>query len=168
MEPVPLHPTQARLLAEALAIGLLVGIERYKARGPDEARTAGVRTFAAFGLLGGLCGLLDNVAIALAAFAAIVVLVAIGYVRESAHSLGLTTETAAFIVFWLGFLVHSHEVLAIATAIVLTIILASKASMHAFVSETLSERELFDTLKFLAVVLVVYPLLPDRAPRPGS
>jgi uncharacterized membrane protein (DUF4010 family) len=154
---------QARLLAEALAIGLLVGTERYKARDPGEKKTAGVRTFAAFALLGGICGLLDQLAIGLAAFAALAALVAIGYYRESSESLGLTTEVAALLVFWLGYLVHTHEILAIAAAIVLTILLASKETMHAFVKESISERELFDTLKFLAVVLVVYPLLPDRA-----
>jgi len=166
MDAVALSPVQARLLAEALAIGLLVGIERYKMRDPGERSTAGVRTFAIFSLLGGICGLLGNVTFTLAAFGAVAVLVAIGYYRESSRHLGLTTETAAFVVFWLGYLVHTQEFLAIATAIVLTIMLASKQSMHRFVSETMSERELFDTLKFLAVILVVYPLLPDRAVDP--
>ena len=147
MDPLPLSPTQARLLAEALAIGLLVGIERYKTRKPGERGTAGVRTFAAFSLLGGLCGLLGHFALVLGTFAGVAALVAIGYFRESEQNLGLTTETAALIVFWLGYLVHSYEVLAIATAIVLTLMLASKESMHSFVSEAISERELFDTLK---------------------
>ncbi|MBT8491419.1 MAG: DUF4010 domain-containing protein, partial [Deltaproteobacteria bacterium] len=159
-------PAQARLLAEALAIGLLVGIERYKARKPDEKRTAGVRTFAALSLLGGLCGLLGHMAFAIASFAAVTTFIAIGYFRESEHSVGLTTEIAAVIVFWLGYLVHSYEILAISTAIVLTIMLASKQSMHSFVTNAISQRELYDTLKFLAVVLVVYPLLPDKAMGP--
>jgi uncharacterized membrane protein (DUF4010 family) len=162
MQKLPLDLMQARLIAEAIAIGLLVGIERYKARGEGEKRTAGVRTFTAFALLGGVCGLVDRIEVSVVTFAAIALLVAIGYYRESEHSRGLTTETAAFIVFWLGFLVHSHEILAISTAIVLTIVLASKDSMHSFVRESISEIELFDTLKFLAVVLVIYPLLPDR------
>ncbi|MDH3253943.1 MAG: MgtC/SapB family protein [Acidobacteriota bacterium] len=162
MDRLPFDITDARLVAEALAIGLLVGIERYKARQPGEKHTAGVRTFAAFALLGGVCGLFDQLAVSLASFAALTALVAIGYYRESEHSLGLTTETAALLVFWLGVLVHRHEFLALSTAIVLTIMLASKESIHAFIRESISERELFDTLKFLAVVLVIYPLLPDR------
>jgi hypothetical protein len=57
---LPLDLTQARLVAEALAIGLLVGIERYKAREPGEKRSAGVRTFTTFSLLGGVCGLVEQ------------------------------------------------------------------------------------------------------------
>ena len=163
MGRLPIDLVQARLMAEAIAIGLLVGIERYKARELGEKRTAGVRTFAAISLLGGLCGLADELAVSIVSFAALALLIAIGYYRESARSPGLTTESAALIVFWLGFLVHRHEVLAISTAIVLTIMLASKESMHAFVRDSISERELYDTLKFLAVVLVIFPLLPDRA-----
>ena len=162
MQRLPVDLTQARFIAEAIAIGLLVGIERYKARAPGEKRTAGVRTFTAFSLLGGICGLFDQLSVSLVSFAALALLVAIGYYRESERSPGLTTETAALIVFWLGFLVHSYEILAISTAIVLTIMLASKESLHGFVRDSISEIELFDTLKFLAVVLVVYPLLPDR------
>lgn len=166
MERLHIDLMQARLVAEALAIGLLVGIERYKAREPGEKRAAGVRTFATFALLGGICGLADRIEVSLVAFIALATLVAIGYYRESERSPGLTTETAAFLVFWLGYLVHSHEILAISTAIVLTIMLASKKTLHVFVRESISEVELFDTLKFLAVVLVVYPLLPDRSVGP--
>ena len=163
MHRLPLDLTQARLVAEALAIGLLVGIERYKAREPGEKRSAGVRTFTTFSLLGGVCGLVEQLSVSLVSFAALALLVAIGYYRESEHSPGLTTEAAALVVFWLGYLVHSHEILAISTAIVLTMMLASKETLHGFIRDSISERELFDTLKFLAVVMVVYPLLPDRA-----
>jgi uncharacterized membrane protein (DUF4010 family) len=166
VQRLPVDLTQARFIAEAIAIGLLVGIERYKARGPGEKRTAGVRTFTAFSLLGGVCGLFDQLSVSLVSFGALALLVAIGYYRESERSPGLTTEAAALIVFWLGFLVHSYEILAISTAIVLTIMLASKESLHGFVRDSISELELFDTLKFLAVVLVVYPLLPDRSVGP--
>jgi uncharacterized membrane protein (DUF4010 family) len=162
MAPLTLDAENFRLLAEALAIGFLVGVERYKARDPGEKRFAGVRTFAAFSLLGGICGLLDSTNLTLGAFVALTALVAIGYYREAEEHIGLTTEVAALLVFWLGYLVHSHEALAISVAIILTIMLASKGVLHTFIRETLTETELFDTLKFLAVVLVVYPLLPDR------
>ena len=152
-----------RLMAEALAIGMLVGVERYKARKPGEKRFGSVRTFAIISLIGGVCGLLGVIAFTATAFGAIAILVTVGYSREVERSVGLTTEIAALAVFWLGYLVHSHETLAVSATIVLAILLASKQSLHGFVKEAVSERELFDTLKFLAVVLVVYPLLPDRA-----
>jgi len=44
--------TVFKVLAEALGIGLLVGVERYRDREEGEKKSAGVRTFAIFALLG--------------------------------------------------------------------------------------------------------------------
>ena len=151
-----------RAFGEALAIGLIIGVERYKDRAPGERKPAGVRTFVLFSLLGAVSGLLSNPGISIAVFCGLIVLLGIGYFRHSAHAAGLTTEAAAMLTFWLGHLVHGHESIAIATAIVVAILLSSKQPLHAFVRQHITEAELFDTLKFLAVVLVVYPLLPDR------
>ncbi len=150
-----------RIAAEALGLGLLVGIERYKGRGPGEKRSAGVRTFAIFALLGAVSGLFDSLPLTLTIFGAVALLVIVGYHRSVGDSPGLTTEVTALLVFWLGALLHTHEILAIGTAIVLTMILASKGAIHGFVRDQVSEKEFFDTLKLLAVVLVVFPLLPD-------
>lgn len=151
-----------KAFGEALAIGLLIGVERYKDRAPGEEKSAGMRTFTVFALLGAVCGLLARTALTLATFAGLVALICIGYYRESEREIGLTTETAGLLTFWLGYLAHSYETLAISTAIVLVILLASKRMLHSFVREKVSEVEFYDTLKFLAVVFVVYPLLPDR------
>lgn len=151
-----------RVLGEALAIGILVGAERYRHRVPGEKSPAGVRTFAAIGLLGGVCALIGHIAVAVAAFAAIATLTAIAYYRDSAENLGTTSETAALLTFWLGYLVKDHETAAIAAAIVLAILLVSKRPMHDFVKGAISTAEFNDTLKFLAVVFVVYPVLPDH------
>ncbi len=163
MELPPIDLRTVKTLAEALAIGLLVGIERYKSRRPGEPGFAGVRTFALSSLLGALAGLIGQPLLTFATFTALAALIGVGYYRSSERSLGATTEVAALLVFWLGYLLHEREVLAIATAIVLTILLASKRALHDFVKEKISETELYDTLKFLAVVIVVWPLLPDRA-----
>ena len=52
-----------RRLAIALAIGLLIGLERgwQTRQESDHQRTAGLRTFALAGLLGGICGLMSIV-----------------------------------------------------------------------------------------------------------
>ncbi len=155
-----------RTLGEALAIGVLVGAERYRGRAPGEASLAGVRTFAVIGLLGGVCAVTGQVAFAAISFAAVAALVAIAYARESGKHLGSTTEVAALLTFWLGFLTRDYETAAISTAIVLAILLASKRPMHDFVKGKISDVEFFDTLKFLAVVFVIYPLLPDRGVGP--
>ena len=152
-----------KLLGEALALGLLVGIERYRGRAPGEKKSAGVRTFTIFCLLGALCGLFATPLITVVTFAAIAALVLVGYHRSPEGSIGLTTEVAALLVFWIGYLLNHHEAAAISLGIVVTIFLASKRSLHHFVREQISETEFEATLKFLAVVLVVYPILPDRA-----
>ena len=155
-----------KALVEALAIGTLVGIERYKDRNPDEKRSAGVRTFTILALLGTICGLLGEAMFTLITFAVLAAFLWLGYHRHSAQSIGLTTESAALLVFWLGYLLHAYEMLAISIGIILAIVLASKRALHEFVREKISETEFYDTLKFLAVVFVVFPLLPDRGMGP--
>jgi uncharacterized membrane protein (DUF4010 family) len=155
-----------RILAEALGIGLLVGIERYHSRREGEKRIAGLRTFGALGLLGGIAGLLAMPAFTVAIFIPLAALLVISYFRRDERSVGGTTEVAGLVVFWLAYLVRDFEVLAIGAAILLTLLLASKRTLHDFVRRTMSEEELFATLKLLAVVLVIYPLLPDRAMGP--
>jgi uncharacterized membrane protein (DUF4010 family) len=150
-----------RLLGEALALGLLVGVERYRGREPGEKKSAGVRTFAIFCLLGAICGILATTAFTVVTFGAVAALVLLGYYRSPTDSVGSTTELAAILVFWIGYLLNIHEAAAISLGIVLTILLASKQLLHRFVREQISESEFEATLKFLAVVLVVYPILPD-------
>lgn len=163
MESQTLQMAHFRLLAESLAIGLLVGVERYKARGPGERGFGSVRTFAAIGLVGGVCGVLGETALTTVTFAAIALMVSVAFFKDWESASGLTTEVAALTVFWLAYLVRVNETLAVSAAIVLAILLASKSALHDFLADSVSERELFDTLKFLAVVFVVYPLLPDRS-----
>lgn len=150
-----------KTFGEALAIGFLIGIERYKDRSQGEKKSAGLRTFTIFSLIGAVCGILP-VVYTLMTLGALIVFLSLGYYRRSVNGFGLTTEVAAILTFWLGYLMHEYEMLAISTGIVLVILLASKRGLHDFVRNKMSEIELYDTLKFLAVVFVVFPLLPDR------
>ncbi len=139
-----------------------MGAERYRGRASGEHRAAGVRTFAIFCLLGAVAGILDSTVFTAITFLALAGLVMLGYQRSPAGSLGLTTEVAALLVFWIGFLLSSHEAAAVSLGVILTIFLASKRELHRFVKHQLSETEFEATLRFLAVVLVIYPVLPDR------
>ena len=153
---------QTDLLAfgEALAIGLLIGAERYKARAPGEKESAGLRTFGTVALLGAVAALLGQSAITISIFVALSAFLALGYYRAPGESIGLTTELAALLTFWLGFIVKDHPILGVGTAIVAAILLATKKVLHGFVQKQISDVELHDTLKFLAVVFVIYPVLP--------
>jgi uncharacterized membrane protein (DUF4010 family) len=147
---------------EALALGLLIGSERYRGRGSRAGQTAGIRTFTIVALLGATCALLDHPGFTLVTFASLVIFLVSGYWRETDEDFGLTTEFAALLTFWLGYLTRDYETLAISAGIVVVILLASKKALHRFVRKQVSETEFFDTLKFLAVVFVVLPLLPNR------
>lgn len=158
----------ARALGLALAIGVLVGAERYRVRAPGRQEPAGVRTFAVIAMLGGVCAVLGHVGFAIVTFGAVAVVVLIAYYRQSAAALGATTEMAALLTFWLGYMAKEREAAAIGLTIVLAILLASKRPMHDFVKGRISDVEFFATLKFLAVVFVIYPLLPNRGMGPGE
>jgi len=58
-----------KTFAEARAIGLLVGVERYKDREAGEQKSAAVRTFPIFALLGAVCGLLGETTFMIVTFA---------------------------------------------------------------------------------------------------
>lgn len=165
-------------LAAALAIGLLVGIERgWKERDEREGeRAAGLRTFALAGLLGGVWGAIasgggqtDPDAIALAvAFVIFSVVVAAFRYRELAReqSYGATTIVAAMLVFALGTLaVVGDMVVAVAAGVITAALLAVKAVLHEWVRR-LTWPELRAGLVLLAMTIILLPILPDRAMGP--
>lgn len=147
----------------ALGAGLVIGIERERNKGGAETReSAGVRTCTIAALLGAVCAaigpefaLLGGAVIGLFAFAS--------YQRTEKEAPGLTTELALVLAYALGVLALHDARLAAAVAIAATILLDSKRWLHGFTRQTLSERELDDALILGASVLIVMPLLPDRA-----
>ena len=159
-------------LAAALAIGLIIGIERgWKQRSePEGERTAGLRTHALAGLLGGIWGALTlnagawgPVGLGLA-FAAFTGVIAAYRYREMLHegSFGATTVVAAMIAFALGALaVLGDPKVAAAAAVAATMLLALKSALHAWL-ERLTWEELRSGLILLAMTVILLPLLPDR------
>jgi uncharacterized membrane protein (DUF4010 family) len=151
----------------ALGIGLLIGVERERRKGSGETRgAAGIRTFALVGLLGGLCAQFDD-ALVLAVGAGFVGAAAVAaYVTSRPRDPGLTTEVALLVTFLLGALAHRDIQLASGLAVVVTVLLASRSSIHRFVKRVLTEDELNDALVVASAALVVLPLLPNRAVGP--
>ncbi|MCB0924373.1 MAG: MgtC/SapB family protein [Mycobacterium sp.] len=143
----------------ALAIGLLLGLERERSHGGIAA--AGSRSFALVALLGAVAAGLGPAALA-AGLAGLGVLVAVAYLRTSDADPGTTTEIAVLLGYLLGALAYSRPALAVGLAVVTTVLLVSKARIHRFVREVVSEVELEDAIKFFVVAFVILPLLPDR------
>ncbi len=158
-------------LAVALAIGLLIGIERgWKKREAQEGqRIAGVRTYGLLGLLGGCTALLANliggVAIGLlfAGLAGSLAAIYIANLRISKSTdVSITSLIAALLVFVLGLMSGSGMVVeSVAAAVVATIILEYKPVLHRWVN-ALREDELQAGTKLLLISAVVLPLLPNQ------
>ena len=160
-------PPAVPALATALAVGLLIGLERERRKRDDEHATdpAGIRTFALIALSGAIASLLGPVAIALAG--GFVVLGALAsYWRGGPGNLGLTTEVAMVATFLLGLLAKDDAPLAAGLAVGIAVILAAKSRLHQFANATLSSQEVRDGLLLAAAALIVLPLLPDTAPDP--
>lgn len=151
-------------MAEAVLIGLLVGIERESDR---EERHAGLRDFVTIGLAGGLCGLLQQPWLTAAVLLAIAGLLALFHWQTPGRT-GITTEIAAVATFLLCVLTTTPGVewgspLAIALTVVLVLFLDAREALNRFFRETITEREFHDTLRFLAVIFVILPVLPERS-----
>ena len=160
-------------LAVALAIGLLMGLERgweYRQL-PEGGRVAGIRTFGLISLLGGvvvqLGGPYHELFLA-ATTLAIAMLMGIGYWRDAKDSkdISITTSIAALVAFGLGAMAGGgHLTVASAVAVVVTFILGFRIELHSLVAH-IEREELTATLRLLLITVVVLPILPHRAMGP--
>jgi uncharacterized membrane protein (DUF4010 family) len=154
----------------ALAIGLLVGVERGWQERDIRAggRTAGIRTFGLTGFLGGIAGILQSMVgpFLPATIAALVGLVYIaGKWQETKEDedYSITSVVAALVVFGLGVLAAVGDIVtAAAGGVVTTANLAARHSLHGFL-RGLTWPELRSSLVLLAMTVIALPLLPDRA-----
>lgn len=149
--------------AVALALGLLIGLERERSKGdgPDR-RPAGIRTFALAALLGALAAHLGGVSLLAIATGGVMVLTALSYLRSRETDPGLTTEVGLMTAPLLGGLAMSDTVLASGLGVAVAVVFATKATLHRFVKGVLSESEVMDGLVFAVATLVIWPQLPDR------
>ena len=150
-------------LGAALAVGLLIGIERERSKGQGPRRAAaGVRTFTLIALAGAISLELGGLPAFLVVAAVIGVFAAISYVRTFRHDAGLTTEVAMVVTVLLGGLALSEPQVAGALAVVVTIILASRTKVHDWINNVLTDEEVRDGLVLAAAALVILPLLPEQ------
>lgn len=162
MAPPPDVSSAWQAIAEALLIGLLVGVQREATPGIRP----GLRDFLVIALAGGICGLLGDPWLTVAALISIGGLLAVFHFELRSQRQGVTTELAGIAVFCMAFLTaapgyRSAQPLALGATILLVAFLEMKTRLQKLVRETITETEFNDTLRFLAVVLVVYPLLPE-------
>jgi len=158
---------QAAALAVALGIGLLLGVERERRKGEGpEREAAGVRTFALVAFLGSLSVVIPIAGLPIVVGGFVGALALISYAHSRSTDPGTTTEMALMVAYLLGMLTQSAIGLAAGLGVVITILLASRETLHHFVSTKLSEHEFHDALVLGAVALVILPLVPDMGMGP--
>src|SRR5690606_7336475 len=160
-------------LAVALGLGLLFGLERGWKQREDAAgtRTAGIRTFALIGLLGGLLGEVAQsaglsgaggfvLAFGLAAFAVTFA----QFCRDENRAEGIfsaTTAIAGMVAFALGVYAQWGDLRLVAAAgVAAVVVLASREALHGLVSG-LTWQELRAALVLLVMTFIALPLLPS-------
>ncbi|MBA3459490.1 MAG: MgtC/SapB family protein [Deltaproteobacteria bacterium] len=170
MEPYETHLG----VATALAVGLLVGLEREQTKGTRGGQIGGVRTFAVVALVGALATLLGPASlwVPLIALLGVISLVAISYAADVKKDTdrGMTTEITVIGVYLLAALAVSRGViepmedrllLVAAIGVAMTFLLSSKEFFHNF-AQRVSRDDFYATVKFLIVAVIALPLLPNR------
>lgn len=156
-------------LAVALAIGLLIGLERgWSARSEREGeRAAGFRTHAISGLLGGIAALIGLrttplvIGFAFLGFAGVSLMFHWLEAREE-KNFSATGAIAGLMAFLLGALsVIGEPGLAAAAATATVVLLALKSTLHGFLKK-LDWIELRAVLILLTMSFLLLPLVPDH------
>jgi uncharacterized membrane protein (DUF4010 family) len=160
-------------LAVAVAAGGLIGAERQQAHsGRDGEDIGGIRTYPLLAIVGVIAGLLRPAfgAWSLAALLlAVVVALAVAQVRAKSDDVGVSSEIAAIVTFGLGVVSATPELLpnssrfllVLGIATVTMALLALKRPLHGFIAKV-SREDVYATVKFVVLALVVIPLLPNR------
>lgn len=162
-------------LCAAFGIGLIIGLERGWRQREERSgsRTAGIRTFAVTGLLGGIIGAVAQALIVSAPIAAGIV-VAAGFATYSVviamfsrdenraeHTFSATTAIAGMATFALGVYAILGDVrIAAATGVAIAIVLALRSRLHGLIQQ-LTWNELRSSLVLLAMTFVALPFIPD-------
>jgi len=157
-----------RLLV-ALAIGLLIGLERgWKGREAEEGeREIGLRTLGLVGVVGGIAGLLagrfDGLVIGLLFIGIAILLGAVYVVKVHARGdVGLTTEIAVLATYLLAALAGLGQLaIASAGAVVMGLLLTYKRQLHGWL-RAMNRPELLAAFKLLVLSVVLLPLLPNQ------
>lgn len=152
----------------ALAIGLLIGLEREHAASREQEKIfAGVRTFPLLSLAGCAAMLLSealNSPLPFAASAGLIgLLIAIAYaVGARQGQIGMTSEVSAVITFLLGAMCYGEQFALAAAITVATMVLLSLKPEMRTLAQKLSQEDIYATLKFAVITAIVLPVLPDR------
>ena len=150
-----------------LAIGLSVGAEREISRLHKKNRQAmGIRSTTLLCILGFLCGELHQIGVGFIIPCGLLVACAIVIFNQMQknrlNSYGWTGSVTCLLCFLLGVLMALGVLwLAVITSLAVVSLLSLKKELLSQING-LKHYEIIDTLKFLVISLIIYPLLPDK------
>jgi uncharacterized membrane protein (DUF4010 family) len=158
-------------IAAALLIGLLVGAQQefaLRSRGASDNRPHyGFQEFTLIALLGAVSGLLPSPWPGVITLGGLLVFLSIPFLQSDSRMYrpGVTqfAALATYLLAWLTTtpaLPGSAEV-SIALGVLLTLFLEARRSLRKQLSERITELEFSDTVRFLALIFVIYPVLPE-------
>lgn len=155
-----------RLLV-AIGIGLILGLEREHAALKEHVPGfAGIRTFVfvvLLGFMGGMAYFLLTPLVYTGILLSVIILTGISYfITASKGDIGATTEFSALIGFLLGtFSLLGKVEISLMITVIVVVLLSAKLGLQSFVGKITSE-ELYDFIRFVVIVLLVFPFLPDK------
>ena len=167
-------------MAVALAVGFLIGLQREQSASQESAgeRSAlgGVRTYPLVALSGALCVLLAGrfgLWLVGAGFVAFLIPFTLAYADDlrKGRDRGITTEVAFVLTYFLGCLaaadgvagtVKERLLLCASLSVAVTALLSFKDPLHNLAAR-ISRDDLYATIKFGVLALVILPLLPNKA-----
>lgn len=150
----------------AILLSSLIGLERgWQNRTDDDGkRIAGLRTFTIIGIFSALSSFISmniNQYFIVAAFLGFSFFIISVYKSFDNRDIGITTEITMFAVFTISALAsYGYRYVASASAVIVMGVLSLKIQIHEFIKK-ISVEEIIAILKFLILVAVIYPLLPD-------
>ncbi len=155
-------------LVVALGIGIFIGIQRESAYDEPEGKLfAGVRTFALISLAGfGAALAADQLSSALPFVGVLLVfgvLLALSYHKDVlAGKPGMTTEMATLITFVIGAACYWNLILLAAALGVTVMALLSLKPQFRTLAHAITRDDIYATLKFAVISIIVLPILPHR------
>lgn len=149
--------------SEAIMIGVLVGAQREHAK---NSPNIGIREFVLCSAAAAACGLQHSPALSAVALFTLVLLLLAFRFKNNGEESGFTTDLSMLTVFCLSHICALSEsenarAAVIGIAVAVTFLLESKDKVRKFFSEGLTREEFSGTLLFLALVFIIYPILPE-------
>lgn len=152
----------------AILSALLIGTEReFNLKSlPDEEHIAGIRTFALIGIIAALSGVLTlkvSLVFGFLGFLAAFAITIFSYLNSSKlPDKGLTTETSLIATYLSVYTISIGYIkIGVMSVVIIFTLLSLKTKFRYFIDQ-LGEKDFYATLKFLILIAMIYPLLPDK------